>query len=800
MLAFLQTYQLTIMLMLIGMCILTAFFALLMVNTSTKRRMILFVMEMGAAFLLIADRYAYIYRGDESDLGYWMVRIANFMVFFMSIFESLVFNFYLEDLYTDEGGLEKIPRRLRLVSWILAADIVMLVVSQYTGMYYYFDELNLYHRGSGVWLNFVFHYASLILQVTVIIQYYKKLSPGISISLILFSILPLLAGIVQFFAYGVSVINMTIVAMVEVIFVFALLDMSRRLLALNDAEVEHFRDQNEKMKKLFEQTAEALASAIDAKDSYTRGHSARVAEYSERIARLAGKTDEECEEVYYAGLLHDVGKIGIDDSIINKDGKLTNEEYAQIKRHPVIGKQILSSISESPYLSIGANYHHERYDGRGYPEGLKGDDIPEIARIIAVADAYDAMTSKRSYRKTIPQQMVREELVKGMETQFDPRFAKIMLHMLDVDEEYVMQERDEKEGLAGKIELSVKEPRSVISEGILVDRSVTKVFFRCEPVEGYVKGNWGPSFLIFDALDARTHEQDGKAKEMVYDVYGEISPDGTVKDGSIRKSQSTAGKDEKSAMIGKKGSCYEIECVKYRDHAMFTISNGDEMHQVIFALKDSSRYVYLGLTGENCHIYDVKIDKTEEQIGKDHIPRIAEEISYIDAPEGDIPNVQIDAWRTASSKGIELDSDMEITLHSLSLPTARLLWHCPFVILYYSANGEMNGPDFQEFALMRMDGEGWEMHEGVASKISVVKEENFEDWDTWKAKQKQGVDCSVKIYRKDNTVTVYTLNEGIRLKDITRIDVKVPKIYAAFSGDQCAITGIKIRRLEEKDK
>ena len=799
MLAFLHMYQLTIMLVLIGMCILTAFFALLMVNTSTKRRIILFVMDMGAAFLLIADRYAYIYRGDVSDLGYRMVRISNFAVFFMTLFEALIFNFYLEDLYTDEGGLEKVPRRLHIVTGILTAGIVMLFVSQYSGLYYYFDEFNQYHRGSGVWLSFVFLYASLILQVIVIIQYYKKLSPGISISLVLFSVLPFLAGIVQYFDYGVSVINMTIVVMVEVIFVFALLDMSRRLLALNDAEVEHFRDQNEKMKKLFEQTAEALASAIDAKDSYTRGHSARVAEYSEKIARLAGKTEEECEEVYYAGLLHDVGKIGIDDSIINKDGKLTDEEYAQIKRHPVIGKQILSSISESPYLSIGANYHHERYDGRGYPQGLKGDDIPEIARIIAVADAYDAMTSRRSYRKTIPQQMVREELVKGMETQFDPRFARIMLHLLDVDEEYVMQERDEKEGLAGKIELSVKEPHSAISEGILVDTSVTKVSFRCEPVEGFVKGSWGPSFLVFDALDARTHETDGKAKEMVYDVYGEIGTDGTVKEGLIRKSQSTTTKDEKSAMIGKKGSAYEVECVKCRDHAMFKISDGEEQHRVIFALNNSSRYVYLGLTGENCHIYDMRIDKADEKIGADYIPRIAEEISYINVPEGDIPNVQIDGWRTAASKGIELDSDMEITLHSLSLPTARLLWHCPFVILYYSANGEMNGPDFQEFALMRMDGEGWEMHEGVASKISVIKEEDFEDWDTWKAKQKQGVDCSIKIYRKDNTVTVYTFNEGIRLKNTTRIDVKVPKIYAALSGDQCAITGIKIRRIKEQD-
>ena len=111
--------------------------------------------------------------------------------------------------------------------------------------------------------------------------------------------------------------------------------------------------------------------------------------------------------------MHDVGKIGIPLNIINKEGKLTDEEYEIIKKHPVIGVEILSGISEYPYLSIAAHYHHERYNGRGYPRGLKGEDIPEIARIVAVADAYDAMTSKRSYRESIPQSKVREEIIKG---------------------------------------------------------------------------------------------------------------------------------------------------------------------------------------------------------------------------------------------------------------------------------------------------------------------------------------------------------------------------------------------------
>ncbi|MBR3514793.1 MAG: HD domain-containing protein [Lachnospiraceae bacterium] len=792
---FLRAYQLNIMLILSGICALTAFFALLMVNTSTKRRAILFALELGAAILLISDRYAYIYRGDMSVTGYWVVRIANFLVYIMLFVEVLVFNFYLEDLYTDEGGLKKIPLRLKIATWLTVAGMVMVVISIHTGIYYTIDEHNLYQRGKWVLLNFAFSEVAVLLQLSVIIQHYKKLSRGISISLILFTVLPLLAGILQYFVYGISLVNIVLVATAEVVYVFALLDMSRRLLELNDKEVEHIKGEKEKMRLLFEQTAEALASAIDAKDSYTRGHSARVAEYAEKIAKLAGKNEQECDEIYYAGLLHDVGKIGIADTIINKEGRLTEEEYAQIKRHPVIGKQILSSISESPYLSVGANYHHERYDGRGYPEGLKGDDIPEIARIIAVADAYDAMTSKRSYRKTIPQQMVREELVKGIETQFDPKFARIMLHLLDMDEEYVMQERDEKEGLADKMDLTVKEAHSVISEGILIDPAITKVRFRCEPAEGYKGSKWGPSFLIFDSLDAKAHETDGKAKEMIYYVYGEIGYDGTLSDEGVRKSKVVKEKDEKSALIGKKGTVYELDCVKYRDHLMLHIRDGEEMRQVIFALPDSTRYAYLGLTGEQCRIYDVKIEKTDELIGAEDIPRIAEEISYIKAPEGDVPNVQIDGWRTAASKGIEIDGEVEIDFHSMSLPTARLLWHCPFVILFYSDNGEIGGPGFKEFALMRMDGEGWEMHEGVVSKISVNKDEDFEGWEVWKARQKEGVDCKIRIRIKDRTVTVNTSNEGIHLKDVTRIDVETPKIYAALSGDQCALTGIKIKKV-----
>ena len=194
------------------------------------------------------------------------------------------------------------------------------------------------------------------------------------------------------------------------------------------------------IKSLSMHIVETLAEAIDAKDAYTHGHSKRVAEYAQAIARRCGHDDEYCRSLYMMGLLHDVGKIGVPDAVINKPGRLTDEEFEMIRRHPDQGYKILGTIQEMPGLATGARWHHERYDGRGYPDGLAGEDIPEEARIIAVADAYDAMSSRRSYRDALPQAAVREEIVKGRGTQFDATFANVMLTMMDEDKDYRMRD------------------------------------------------------------------------------------------------------------------------------------------------------------------------------------------------------------------------------------------------------------------------------------------------------------------------------------------------------------------------
>ncbi len=198
----------------------------------------------------------------------------------------------------------------------------------------------------------------------------------------------------------------------------------------------------EQIKQLNTNIIRSLASTIDAKDRYTSGHSQRVANYAVMIAKRMGKSEADQRVIYYAGLLHDVGKIRIPEAVINKPGRLTEEEMDAIHVHSVSGYDILIDIYDDERICQCAKYHHERYDGTGYPNGLEGENIPEIARIVAVADSYDAMASDRGYRKALPQDVVRKEIVEGKGTQFDPEIADIMLDIIDEDPEYRLRQKE----------------------------------------------------------------------------------------------------------------------------------------------------------------------------------------------------------------------------------------------------------------------------------------------------------------------------------------------------------------------
>ncbi|MBW2274875.1 MAG: response regulator [Deltaproteobacteria bacterium] len=218
---------------------------------------------------------------------------------------------------------------------------------------------------------------------------------------------------------------------------FKLQDMNRNLEGKVRERTKQLAEKNRELRTAYIQTIRALAEAIDAKDTYTRGHSERVAVYASRLAREMNLSKELIERVYFSGLLHDVGKIGVPDAIITKPDRLTREEYAEIQKHPEIGAKILEPVEFLRHIVPCVRHHHEWYDGcpSGYPERLQGDLIPLPSRIILVADTVEAMTSDRPYRNALPIEAVVAELNKYSGSQFDPVCVDAFLRLLEEEGE-----------------------------------------------------------------------------------------------------------------------------------------------------------------------------------------------------------------------------------------------------------------------------------------------------------------------------------------------------------------------------
>ena len=212
-----------------------------------------------------------------------------------------------------------------------------------------------------------------------------------------------------------------------------MLSRTRSTIELDGYRKDLQRRLDEKTKEMERITIQAImtvANTVDAKDDYTKGHSMRVAAYSELLAQRLGWSEEEIQNIYYVAMLHDVGKIGVPDAVLNKPFKLTDVEFRLIKGHTLMGAEILNDFKMFPNVSVGAKYHHERYDGKGYPEGLKGESIPLVARVIGLVDSYDAMTSNRVYRKRLNDDIVMQELEKGKGSQWDPDLVDIFVELI----------------------------------------------------------------------------------------------------------------------------------------------------------------------------------------------------------------------------------------------------------------------------------------------------------------------------------------------------------------------------------
>lgn len=333
--------------------------------------------------------------------------------------------------------------------WIWVAKLitgvqVLIAITMPIHKICYIDEQNRYVRGDNFLVAPVLPFVVYLIGMVLLIWHRKAFSKKEMFYLGLFTVIPLLAAISQIALAQYSTLNIAVSFGLLITFTFIQSQQDyhneQKIKELALSEKTKIKDMQVFQENLSEQLIEVLCSTVEAKDRYTRGHSLRVAQYAREIMYRLGGTEKEQQEVYYIGILHDVGKIHIKDEIINKKGRLTEEEYEQIKIHTIAGYQILHGINVIPNLAIGARWHHERYDGTGYPNALEGENIPLVARIISVADAYDAMTSNRSYHKTMDQAHVRNEIKNGMGTQFDPKIAQIMLDMIDEDLQYEMRQ------------------------------------------------------------------------------------------------------------------------------------------------------------------------------------------------------------------------------------------------------------------------------------------------------------------------------------------------------------------------
>ena len=314
-------------------------------------------------------------------------------------------------------------KRYVLFESIMLIQVVINIVLHYTGVCEMFRTVTIMHAMEGI--------SAILVFVNVITDYRTGRIKSYKISIlggVFFIVLSLfeLAGfyLSEFVIFG-KYMCIGLIGLMAATIIQTFYDV-----------VNEYRSHEAQRVAMTNNTLETIAGAIDARDEYTGGHSERVGLYAGILAREIadkyGLSEEDTLRIHYIGLIHDIGKIGVADNVLNKSGKLTDEEFSLMKRHTEIGYEIMRSLgSEIEGILDGIRFHHERYDGSGYPDGLAGEDIPLVARILALADSFDAMTSNRVYRKRLTDEEVRSELVNCAGTQFDPDLSKVFVELFD---------------------------------------------------------------------------------------------------------------------------------------------------------------------------------------------------------------------------------------------------------------------------------------------------------------------------------------------------------------------------------
>lgn len=443
----LKSHQLNYMLALSSMCFIISVF-LLVTGINSKKRKALLVLEFSAAILLFADRCAYLFEGDPSIKGFYMARISNFLLFTMNYFILGSYSTYLREVFAETKKLNPKHVRFKIVDFLLLIGVSLIIVSQFTGFYYYFDETNTYYRNKGFILAFIIPVIILAIFISLNIQFYRQLPKRMRLLLLLFTLNPLLSAFFQLIVYGYDAINLTIAAMAILLFIFDLLDVSK-LEKNNENLKDEVEVKNEKIIKMQENLITSLAVLVESRDNSTGGHILRTREGVRILVEEMKKdfslnlSDDYCKHILRAAPMHDLGKIAVEDAILCKKGRFTSEEFEVMKIHAEKGAEILHDIlketNEPEFQKIAENmahYHHERWDGSGYPKGLKGDEIPLEARIMAIADVYDALVSKRVYKESMSFEEADKIIMEGMGSQFDKSLEKYYVAARPRLEEY----------------------------------------------------------------------------------------------------------------------------------------------------------------------------------------------------------------------------------------------------------------------------------------------------------------------------------------------------------------------------
>ena len=242
---------------------------------------------------------------------------------------------------------------------------------------------------------------------------------------------------------------------------------------------------------------------------------------------------------------------------------------------------------------------------------------------------------------------------------------------------------------------------------------------------------------------------------------------------------------------GQPGIC-EITAGRDEDHLLIRMTSGSKTAEFIVALPDNSKAAYIGITGENCRIREIKVKQTGEELPPGSVRKIVSKVSFTDRLESDLPNVQIDHSRSAATKGIPIRDEVVVDFHTMSLPSANLVWHCPYIVLFYAEDGIVGGESYKEFALIKINGETTGNEWFAANKLVTKTSDDFPGWDVWKNQNKAGMECSVRFVRRGSKIITSTENLGVSVENTTTVFEKPEAVYAALTGDQVALTDIRV--------